>query len=96
MRGVQETSREAYQSILGNLGRKQQTVFDTLKEHGPMTNLETAFVLHWSINRITPRMGELVNRGLVRKAGRRPCTKTGFMAYVWEVVPEEVEQLSFI
>lgn len=82
---VQETSKEAYQSILEHLGPKQQMLYDAFKEHGAHTNLEMAYQLHWPINRITPRCLELRDRGLIVEVERRPCRKSGRTAIVWSI-----------
>ena len=50
-----------------------------------MTNMEVASALHWSINRVTPRVFELRDAGLVVSNGKRRCGVTGNTSYAWKV-----------
>lgn len=83
---IQETSAQAYYTILGKLGRKQEEVYLAIKRLGDATNSELSEELGLSINRITPRTKELRDYGLVGEAFRRPCNITGMMAIAWEVL----------
>lgn len=75
-----QTSLPAYHSILGDLSLKQEAVWITLYEHGDMTDQQLSAYLHWPINCVTPRRGELEEMALVVEAGtkigdtHRPCT----------------------
>lgn len=80
---IQSTSREAYAKISQFLGEKQSVVLGVLRDNEPMTNNELAESLRWSINRVTPRVNELVSMGLVRMYERRRCGVTGFSAIAW-------------
>lgn len=83
---LQQTSLNAYDEIQDKLGEKQQIVFDCFKKHGDMTNMELADRLGWSINRVTPRTYELVNKiKYVVEVERRPCLITGRTSIVWGV-----------
>jgi DNA-binding MarR family transcriptional regulator len=66
----------------------QRAVLRTLACCGKMTDAELATTLGWTINRITPRRGELVKLGLVAAKGQKKsahdrqaviwqCTQTG-------------------
>ena len=76
----QETSREAYHKV--NLNAKQIIVRNFFKYHPrqDFTNAEVAQALGWSINRVTPRTGELVKLGEIEVVSRRACKVTGNMA----------------
>ena len=62
---IQQTSVEAYKSILPELGLMQQTVYDAIIEHPGMSNHDISRYLHIEINKITPRVKELRDYGLV-------------------------------
>lgn len=82
---MQQTSKDAYESVFSTLGARQKTVYEALEKIGPATNRELAEYLGWEINRITPRMNELVERKQVHMYERRRCTITGFTAMAWEI-----------
>ena len=59
----QQTSREAYVKVKPHLNAKQILVSSFFRRHQReegYTNAEFAFEFGWSINRVTPRTGELV------------------------------------
>ncbi len=66
------------------LGRRQQTVYNLLRRYpGGLSNMEIAHYLGWSVNRVTPRVFELRQKGLVRPGPRRPCSITGQTVQTW-------------
>lgn len=79
---VANTSREAYQSIKEKLGTKQEIVYEALKTLSQASNEEIADHLGWPINRVTGRMTELRNFGLVDVAGLT-VGKSGHSAKLW-------------
>ena len=85
---VQQTSLEAYRIIQDGLGDKQRRVYNLLRKASTvnmdMTNMEIATALHWSINRVTPRVKELRVYGLVVHSQTRICTVTGYRAMAWK------------
>lgn len=88
--GVQQTSLLAYRErVLPHLGESQRAVLEVVVDATgkgfDMTNMEIAQVLRWSINRVTPRVLELRERGLVVEHGRRACGVTGNLALAWRV-----------
>lgn len=83
MASVRDTSLMAWMEVQSSLGEKQGLVFAALKAFGPMTNMELASHLGWSINRVTPRVLELRNESFVVYEGSRSCKVTGRTAYVW-------------
>lgn len=62
---IQQTSLDAYNSV--SINEAQRRVHDIIIHLGPLTDKEIAQHLQWSINRVTPRRGELVRMGLVIK-----------------------------
>ena len=81
---IQDTSLHAYALATQNLGAKQKQVLDALRYFPDATNAEIAVRLAWTINRVTPRMGELRKQGLVFDAGKRTCKVTGSTAHCWK------------
>lgn len=81
---IQDTSLFAYSVATQNLGAKQKQVLDALRYFPDATNAEIAAHLAWTINRVTPRMGELRKQGLVLDAGKRRCKVTGSTAHAWK------------
>lgn len=82
---VRDTSLMAWMDLQPVLGEKQMCVYGMLKSLGSATNMEVAYLLGWSINRVTPRVLELRVEGLVVACGVRECKVTGRMAHVWRV-----------
>jgi len=80
---IQDTSLFAYAQATQNLGAKQKEVLDCLRCFPDATNAEIAERLNWPVNRITPRILELREMGLVLEAGRRRCKVTGSTAHAW-------------
>lgn len=80
---MQETSRDAYDSIQPDLGAKQREVLDALKMLGPLCNADLSELLGWPINSVTPRVRELVQRGRVVEAHRGPGGATGRTVIFW-------------
>ncbi len=83
---IQDSSREAYESILPELNDRQATILALLERSQPMTNSEIAQVVGWSINRVTPRVLELRTKGKVADFGVRVCRVTGRSAHQWSAV----------
>lgn len=65
---MRDTSLEAYRQ-LNNLSDKQQTVLVYIHGHPDTTDKEIAKGLGWTINRVTPRRGELEAKGLIVGSG---------------------------
>jgi phosphoenolpyruvate-protein kinase (PTS system EI component) len=86
MSNVQQTSIDAYHSVKADLGRKQKVVLkqleDATRNGYDMTDMELGKALHWPVNTITPRRGELVSLGLVVEACVR-VNVTGRRAKAW-------------
>jgi hypothetical protein len=92
---IQNTSIKAYENeIAPNLGRKQAAIRRLLLVNpAGMTNAEIARALEWTINRVTPRVNELVHfkdangkpNPVLVDAGTRTCRVTGRTAHVWKL-----------
>lgn len=83
---IQQTSLMAYQEMLPNITKTQNSVYAVLVTLHEATNAEIAGFLGWSINRVTPRVLELRQKGLVVPFGRRACKVTHNMSNSWKVV----------
>jgi len=86
---VQATSLKAYREIQPSLASKQQIVYkliaDASRNGFDMTNMEIAEALHWSINRVTPRVWELRNQlHVVVLSQKRECGVTKRWAMAWK------------
>lgn len=67
---VHQNSLFAYHEQLGiGLGEKQLHVLNAIKCLGKCTDQQIADHLRWSINCVTPRRGELKDKGLIVEAG---------------------------
>ena len=86
---IQETSQQAYfTEVLPTLADRHQEVLKTLATVPDATNSELSRMLGWEINRVTPRVNELVNleKPLIEQAQKRPCKITGRTAIAWRVI----------
>lgn len=90
---IQSTSLAAYQAeVKPTLGERQAQVLEYLRHWPSLTNTEISKGLAIPINAITPRTNELVKRGLVEEAGKRPCQITGRTAIAWRVKRASIQQ----
>lgn len=81
---IQDTSREAYQAIQPVLGERQQEVFSLLSTYGAMCNSEIADNMAVPISYITPRVGELREKGLVVESHRAKYPATNRKVIFWK------------
>lgn len=79
---IQDTSLEAYRSIIESLGPRQKIVFEALRNN-PASNKTLAKRLGFEINQVTPRTLELRKKGLVKKMYSE--IEDGHSATVWGV-----------
>ena len=87
----QPTSLDAYFSeILPTLGQRQREVLKEIAKHLDITNTELSDSLGIPINAITPRVNELVKKGLVVKSQIRKCKSTGRNVMAWKYNTEEI------
>jgi hypothetical protein len=73
---ARDTSKDSYKQLT-DLGNKQRDVYDALKTLGYATDREITNHLEWTIDRVLPRRGELVEYGFIVKHGEKwnPITK---------------------
>jgi len=83
---IQPTSLEAYDVIKPKLGDMQKQIYNIIKLNPHVSNHDISRILGWEINRVTPRVKELRNMGLVVSY----CTKidrlTKRRVMCWKVV----------
>ena len=73
-----QTRCEGFCKVSSQISASQFLVWRALKRFpNGLTNMELAEILSWSINRVTPRIGELRNLGYVREFCVRKCRITG-------------------
>lgn len=82
---MEDTSLTAFEAVQADLSDKQYVVFCALRDLGEATNQELADYLKWGINRVTPRIFELREKGRVILAAARACKVTGRSANVWKI-----------
>lgn len=63
-----QTSIFAYESVKGDLSKRQSEVLEALRTIQPADNNQLSEYLNWPINRVTPRIKELREKGVVEKA----------------------------
>jgi DNA-binding MarR family transcriptional regulator len=83
---IRQTSMQAWFSVQPDLSAKQATVLAAIRNYGPITNYDLAEHLGLAINSITPRTGELVEKGLVRESHRELNPHTGRNSIAWVAV----------
>jgi len=92
MTAIQDTSLKVYfEKVLPTLAKRRAQVFHACLKQYPLnyTNMELARELGWSINRVTPRVLELRQRGLLIHSETRVCNVTHNMAMAWTVPRNE-------
>ncbi len=93
---MQVTSLVAYLQLQPKLGARQTQVYCMIQRFSDrnkvcgvwadaVTNMELSELLGWSINRVTPRVKELREQGLVTKHDTRTCRVTGNNANTWAI-----------
>lgn len=93
-KGIHKHSIESYYKFTPEqLNERRRVVFYTVKANAPLTDKDIARILGWSINRVTPRRGELRDQGLIAEFGSRYDEKTSrhesLWVTAWEPVLEE-------
>lgn len=82
---IQQTSLSAYDDVKLRLGDKQMQVYLCLKDIGVANNLILSKRLKWDINRVTPRVLELREMGIIIKDSMRPCPITKRISWFWRI-----------
>ena len=81
--GVADTSLLAYTDIKSTLGTRQKEILEIIKYLGSCTNSEITRYSGIAINRVTPRVLELRDKGFVILDTKRECKVTGRLAMAW-------------
>ncbi len=84
---VNEKSIASYQQLLeeGTISKRQSQVLHALKEElGKATNRQLAKHLDWDINRVTGRISELRDKGLVIPSGSYFDVATNRTVNMWK------------
>ena len=83
------TRNESYQRTLPTAKKRRTQVYNYIwqatQSHCTVTDREISKALHWPINRVTPRRGELVQTGKVVCAGITWDCETRRKATMWKV-----------
>ena len=82
---TQVTSLEAYKVLKPDLGNLQQIVYTIIQKNPGLCNHEIAKKLGWEINRVTPRVKELREKGLVINGGHKTDPLTSRNVMCWSV-----------
>lgn len=80
-----QTSLDAFIAERPKIGEKQKEVYYAIRALGEATDKGLARYLHFDINTITPRRGELRQMGYIMSSGERACKITGRRATTWKV-----------
>ena len=84
-RAIRQTQLDSFNEILKTISDKQATVLNVVKDDLKMaTNRMIAKKLGWEINRVTGRVTELVNRGLLVSAGIYKDKETNRTVTLWK------------
>tara|TARA_R100000742_G_C4275052_1_gene95315 strand:+ start:418 stop:681 length:264 start_codon:yes stop_codon:yes gene_type:complete len=83
---IRQTQVESLKKTQKNIGEKQQTVYSVIKSKGGATNRMIAKHLGWDINRVTGRVTELVNMGMVTTTGTFKDKETNRTVTLWQVL----------
>lgn len=90
---IQQTSREAYLKIQFTLNLKQWDVLEVLGALGTANDRELAKKLRWSRNCVTPRRGELVEKGLIKEAFKDKDLVTNVTTIYWTLTRKGIKAL---
>ena len=85
MNKVRKTQVDSFNELQTEINDRQKSVYSVLTVHGNCTNREIAKYLQWDINRVTGRVTELVNKGMVNAHGTKFDHETNRTVTVWKV-----------
>jgi len=83
---IRTTQVNSLKQLKPTLSTKRQAVYNVIKYLKPATNRNIAKHLQWDINRVTGRVTELVNLGMVTSNGTYKDKQTNRTVTLWEVV----------
>ncbi len=84
MSNIRQTQMDSFLELQKTLSEKQKTVYQVLGVHGPKTNRQIAKHLGWDINRVTGRVTELVNLGMVTSTNTVLDQETNRTVTLWK------------
>ena len=79
---IQQTSLEAYEKVVRDLGYRQKQVYDVIVSHPGFCNKEIAQYLMLPINSITGRVKELRDMCLVLYFGKKKYNNCSVMTWI--------------
>jgi len=85
MMKIQDTSLEAYQILIPEIGERQQQIYNIIIKHPNVSNLDISRIAKLPINSITPRTKELRDKGLVIQTGVKKDHITKRTMMCWSV-----------
>tara|TARA_R110000803_G_scaffold57812_2_gene115892 strand:- start:766 stop:1065 length:300 start_codon:yes stop_codon:yes gene_type:complete len=85
MNKIRETQLDSFKELQDVISDRQKTVYSVLKTRGPKTNRGIAKFLGWDINRVTGRVTELVNLGMVTTDRTTFDQETNRTVTLWKV-----------
>lgn len=88
---IQQTSKQAYDKIISELGNRQYEVFTLLREIEPVCNKEISKKLNMPINEITPRIKELRYKGVVEEAYK--AEYEGRKVIFWQTINPFIKEI---
>ena len=83
---IRKTQVDSLKQLKPTIGAKQQSVYNVINYLKPATNRNIAKHLGWDINRVTGRVTELVNLGMVTSDGTHKDKETNRTVTVWKVL----------
>ena len=96
MSNIRETSLKCYDDIQkeGIYDSDMEMVYEAIKNHPLMTGREYATLIlgYLDMNKIRPRVTDLKNQGMIIEAGKRECSCSGRLCYVWATL-ESIEKI---
>lgn len=85
---IQETSLEAFDSIRPRLGQMQDICLSTIVNNPGMSNHDISRYLNIEINKVTPRVKELRDFGLVEFSHFKKDRITHRRVMCWKVIKD--------
>jgi Mn-dependent DtxR family transcriptional regulator len=89
---AEQIRNEAY--AYSKINQNQKIVLSIIREYEPITNEEIAIKLGWYPNRVTPRVKELRELGIVEYCGYT-TTKSGRKACLWRIKSASMQKINF-
>lgn len=89
--GVHANSVETYKAIIDRLPKARAAVMRAIAERGPITRNEVAELLRLPINRVTGRVCELRDAGLIVECGTMRTLDDRPRALLKAVPPEPIQ-----